>query len=360
MDVVRDFCSKTSIHGLSYIVGEFRILQRIFWAVVSFVMIGIGIVFFTDGCKEFFTSQMTSINTTTAPLKDLYFPSIYVCNINQVSMAKLAQMGLYAKSNDNQKQKDMTADLFWNYVKGNTTIYKENITQNVDFSLFENLMAKIGWNQDTTFLDVASQKPKDALLRVTWKDYPPKYYFQSFLSLTDYGACGLIIPNLDFENELTKDMTDRQYSGKLLSIPHNGVRNGVKNGLEIFADAEVFDYAYFFRDSSGFMIGMAKNNDKAIINQRGFYVRPGTTNSISMTANIMKATDTVISRLSPDLRTCYTESEFEFMYLTNENGYRYSIDNCLYEAVLGKVLEECKCIPFFVTVKINVSLPKCR
>ena len=187
-----------------------------------------------------------------------------------------------------------------------------------------------------------------------------KYFFKSFHSLTDYGSCANIYPYLDFENPHTKDATDRQYKGEYLNNVTYGVRNGLKNGLDIMADAEIFDYAYFFRHSSGFMVSLADNRDKAIINQKGFYIAPGTTNLVSMTAEIMNITEAAISRFSPDLRTCYAQGEVDFKYLQREDGYRYSIDNCFYEAVLGKIIDNCNCTPFFVTVDIGISLPKCR
>ena len=196
--------------------------------------------------------------------------------------------------------------------------------------------------------------------RIKWKNLYTAYFFSSYHSLTDYGACSNILPVLDFENPFTRDLTNRQYNGTFLNNITYGVRNGINNGLEIFADAETFDYAYFFRDSSGFMVGMANNKDKAIINQRGFYMRPGTINLISMTAEVTSATSRIISRFNPDLRTCYNDDEFTFKHLKKEQGYRYSIDNCLYEVVLQKVIQNCECVPFFVTVAIGVSLPKCR
>ena len=38
-----------------------------------------------------------------------------------------------------------------------------------------------------------------------------------------------------------------------------GAKNGITNGLTILADVEIFDYAYFHRASSGFMIALADN-----------------------------------------------------------------------------------------------------
>ena len=206
----------------------------------------------------------------------------------------------------------------------------------------------------------ASQPPKDAMLRVNWKNTYTKYFFNSFHSLTDYGACATIHPYLDFENPITKDALDRQYSASLLEKVIYGVRNGHENGLEIMADTEIFDYAHFSRSSSGFMVSLADPRDKPIINQKGFYVAPGTENLVSMTAEIMNTTEAAISRFPPELRTCYVEGEIEFKYMQRADGYRYSIDNCFYEAVLDKVIDNCMCVPFFITVDIGITLPKCR
>ena len=163
---------------------------------------------------------------------------------------------------------------------------------------------------------------------------------------------------LDFDNNATKDATDRQYNGTLLHNIKYGVRNGIKNGVELILDAEVFDYGYFLRHSSGFMVALSDNLDKAIINQRGFYVRPGTVNLVSLKGEGIITTEDAIRRFDPDLRQCYRDDEFNFFYLNDESGYRYSIDNCLYEAVILKVIKECKCTPFFAKLP-NVDLQRC-
>ena len=77
--------------------------------------------------------------------------------------------------NGNQEAKDLLANIFWHYVKGNTTMYlypEENFVHNVNFTFLEEMMEKIGWNQDTTFPSVASQPPNDALLR--FSDFWPR------------------------------------------------------------------------------------------------------------------------------------------------------------------------------------------
>ena len=47
-------------------------------------------------------------------------------------------------------------------------------------------------------------------------------------------------------------------------------------------------------------------------------------------------------------------------YLRQDDGYRYSMANCLYEALVERILENCDCIPFFVTVDIGSNSTMCR
>lgn len=50
----------------------------------------------------------------------------------------------------------------------------------------------------------------------------------------------------------------------------------MKRGLKLIMDVESFDYAYFPRGSRGFKVALSDGRDKAVINQEGFYVAPGT------------------------------------------------------------------------------------
>ena len=51
-------------------------------------------------------------------------------------------------------------------------------------------------------------------------------------------------------------------------------------------------------------------------------------------------------RFDPEERGCYFEGELTLKYLPSEL-YRYDISNCLFEATYEKVLEVCKCTPYF-------------
>jgi hypothetical protein len=43
-----------------------------------------------------------------------------------------------------------------------------------------------------------------------------------------------------------------------------------------------------------------------------------------------------MKRFDPERRGCYDDEEFYFPNLKRESGYRYSVKNCLYEAVIER------------------------
>ena len=59
-----------------------------------------------------------------------------------------------------------------------------------------------------------------------------------------------------------------------LSVP-KGSTNGLRGGLKVILDAEVFDSAYSARGSSGFRIALTDPRDKPIMNQNSIFIAPG-------------------------------------------------------------------------------------
>jgi hypothetical protein len=108
-----------------------------------------------------------------------------------------------------------------------------------------------------------------------WSQSGFRKFFDAYSVVTDYGACCLIVPYLDFVNPKTKDLNPKQYSSEdFHSIP-KGVKNGLKYGLKILLDLESFNYAYFPRESQGFLVALSDASDQPVINQDGFYISPG-------------------------------------------------------------------------------------
>ena len=121
------------------------------------------------------------------------------------------------------------------------------------------------------------------ILQAEWKSGTPEAFFPAFKSATDYGACCLLTPYLDFElPDDKKKLTAEGYSytgADYHSIPKGLTRNGIQNGLKIILDVENYDYAYFPRGAKGFRAVVGDSRDKAVINQNGFYIAAGNENN---------------------------------------------------------------------------------
>ena len=62
----------------------------------------------------------------------------------------------------------------------------------------------------------------------------------------------------------------------------------------------------------------------------------GTENIAALTSSKIVTSDSALKRFSPEDRGCYLDEEFKLAILRWDNGYRYSIKNCLYESVIDR------------------------
>ena len=54
-------------------------------------------------------------------------------------------------------------------------------------------------------------------------------------------------------------------------------------------------------------------------------------------------------QFTPEDRNCYSSDELDLKYFSWNQGFKYSMQNCLYESLLESILDECMCIPNFMS-----------
>ena len=131
---------------------------------------------------------------------------------------------------------------------------------------------------DGFILHAATSQVKNTPLIFTnleWASNVSHKFYNAYLTVTDYGACCLIAPYLDFVNPETVYLDPSNYTAEHFHSIPLGTKNGVTRGLKLVMDVESFDYAYYPRSSRGFKIAIADARDKAVISQDGYYIRPG-------------------------------------------------------------------------------------
>ena len=342
------YCQQTSLHGWQYIDSEQGLLHMVFWFFIILMSISLSIYFLIINTKAFLkATTVTSIDSTTASLKDLIFPSLYICNVNQVTKSFLKN--LKVDKDDHAKQ-----SLFDEFLTGKEVEDPINYIQKI-LEMTKKMKNIYNWNSYTRFLDVSSQNCSDMILGARWKSNFNTTFYDAFKTSTDYGACCLITPYLDLENPKTRHISARNYKGKHYhSIPKGLTRNGIQNGLTVMIDVESYDYGFFERGSEGLRVAIEDSRDKPVIRQNGFYVSPGTETLIALVPSVINTTQEAIDRFTPEQRNCYTDEEFRLKYFKYEMGFRYSMGNCLYESLLENILSNCNCIPNFVNMGIDI------
>ena len=88
------YCNQTTLHGWSYLTNENEQRHKALWLlVITFGCFLAGYLAIIN-CIEFMTAApVTNIETTTAPLQEIGFPSVVICNINQVQASVFKQIG---------------------------------------------------------------------------------------------------------------------------------------------------------------------------------------------------------------------------------------------------------------------------
>ena len=99
------------------------------------------------------SSTITSLNTSRASINDITFPSLTLCNVNQVTASFLWKLDI--QTEDDQKKKL----LFENFLDGVPEVEEvdddeSNETLNV---LYKKMEEKFGWAKEKPFFKIASQ-----------------------------------------------------------------------------------------------------------------------------------------------------------------------------------------------------------
>ena len=181
-------------------------------------------------------------------LQEVYWPSITVCNLNQVEASYWKSIGAYA----------------------NVTVRNEILEKKFGSKYYNQINDK-DYFGISDFTETTRQRCKNLFIEMSfrgkymaWSDLPydkrneseenkigPAYY------PTDFGACCLFVPHLDFE-PFDKSLPFEQLYHDL----NADSLNGENNGLKLVLDAEQFNYALKSAEGAGFKLSLHHHSDK--------------------------------------------------------------------------------------------------
>ena len=187
---------------------------------------------------------------------------------------------------------------------------------------------------------------------LSWKDLDRESYEDEMFNNigpsfypTDFGACCLFVPNLDFQASAQNLSKEKRYHG-LFADAHSGRMNG----LQLLLDAEQFNYAHIpLTDGIGFKLALHHHLDKPMIQFSSQLINAGTETQINIKPTISYTTKNAISMLKPEERDCYAKGEATLTYLPYSSGFHYSLNNCIVDELITLILWECRCVPGFAS-----------
>ena len=264
------------------------------------------------------------------------FPSLTICNLNQVEASFLRENDAYG----NITNTNILLDEFIRGRKGN--ISKE------DESFVNELKEKIGMNSGWNLLERSRQTCTNLFISIsfremhlTWKKINEET-LGPILYPTDFGSCCLLVPHLDL-----KEITSNLSVGQLYHSLKADTLNGEMNGVDIILDAEQFNYAFYHSNAAGFKIAMHHHLDKPMIQFSSQLLFTGTETQINLKPIISNTTEEAIYKFDPEDRGCYTQHEQNLTYLRYEDGFRYEMNNCLIDEGIRDIIWNCRCMPSF-------------
>ena len=246
-----------------------------------------------------------------------------VCNQNQVEASRFKSLGYH---NNPELATSFTNEFFGSQ-------------GNADFLGAGSIIR--GTRQECTDMFISMNFREKSL---TWKNLPkdelkPAYIGPSFYP-TDFGACCLFVPHVDFEG---LDETN----GEQWSAVNADSLNGEINGLMLLLDTEQFNYAEPNKVPSGLKLALHHHSDKPMIQFSSQMISPGLETHIDLRPTLSYTTKNAISMLHPSERGCYSTNEANLSYLPYSEGYRYAMNNCLIDQIIGDILWQCGCKPLF-------------
>lgn len=86
---------KASDHTRSRLQHARSAFRSLFWTLIIMASVGSGGFFLHNNTSEFLNSTVQTTLDGSVPLSEVYFPSVVVCNINQIRKSFFAELGFY-------------------------------------------------------------------------------------------------------------------------------------------------------------------------------------------------------------------------------------------------------------------------
>ena len=335
--------------------------QRIFWfSILSTFLVLAGYLMKQN--ISAYTNSVTTIKTVdrTANLSDAFFPSIVICNINQlrksfiywlhdnihqnirlndqsppsiVDVFSLVKNHYFRVENEiSENHEDLLERIleskffeekFEQFYKRNLDALKSLVPVDDKLEYYSNVMDK------AELIGVLSESTKKAyhksylqamasqwtigqmIIMMRWKGKGGIFYQPDYS--TDYGVCNWVSPSYQQSNG----------SDGFFNKLQRGALNEKNNGLSFLLDAETYDYGDGSSTGEGFKIAIVHPMDIGIMESMAINVDIGMVTNIGVSTTLTNITGDAVTSFNPYERKCWMQSEIDLMHYQREMDYRY-------------------------------------
>ncbi|XP_059352662.1 pickpocket protein 28-like [Daphnia carinata] len=343
---LRDFMHATSMHGLKYAAEkEASWIERFLWIALFLACFCTAVFFIMRMWSKWVSSPVIiSVESTDFPNSQINFPTVSICNVNQVSNAIVLSLISSKFYRDANMSRANVLDLLGGLMRGGVPDSGEDyLTQLEDSIHIGNLTSA----NLTFFMRNVAQPCSQMLLYCEWqsKSVNCSEIFQ--LVPSNQGFC--CVYNLQTVHLNRK----RNRAVPVGQQPVKAYGEGVQMGLTVLLDAQIDDYALTSSFFHGFKVLIHHPEDQPDPSTKGFAVSPGNEVYVGVTASSIFSTEDV-RLLAPTARNCRYNNENTLNYFS-----RYSQSNCLMERMAKTIVRQCGCLPFYFLVG-DEATPTCR
>ena len=372
----KDFCEGTSLHGWGFMaLGKFKPFQMVFWSLTVLFAFSLCAFFISQSAEEYMNGVEFKTETLTESLDEVYFPAVYVCSNTLVRLSPLLEMVLDDNGDSNETTRiNATKKMLRNvlYKRKGTEQIQQQVIKNVflpdkmkkvfwDF-VHENqqkVMGKLHHNHSVQYL---STDKLDVELQKLHPWDPYSYFWNIFgssqlsniIAHVKFNGEGILHYGGSYADNGKPRNRFLPYFGTPVDVNYlrsypKKAKAGKGQALQLWLDAEVFEsfgsQVEEQPDKNGFGIGIGHPFDFEAMKFHGSFAKPGMTSTYGMSTSIIH-TDrrTFRSRIPISKGNCYFEGEVELAHFPADY-FRYSMTNCLNEAVFQKVEAMFNCTP---------------
>ncbi|XP_011269764.1 pickpocket protein 28 isoform X2 [Camponotus floridanus] len=341
-ELTKQYCTNSTLHGLRYIGNsELSIIERLFWIISFITALGMATYYIYYLYQKWNGSPIIiSLSPEPVSLNEFPFPSITICNMNNVKKTEAIRI---ARGSDDLDK--ILMDDFCHSESSNIT-YDQN--------------EAIDWNKKLGFMINVSQPCTDMLYYCLWHGNQTDCEKIFNPTMTDEGICCNFNSvtrqhlfynphdwpdlNITYPSSSVDWNAEKGYDASMPAdvIPWRPYGSGLFYGLTLVLDVEASEYYCSSTAGMGFKMLLHNPVETPKIADFSFSITPGEETRVIIRPRISTANPSIIS-IPQNKRKCFFTTERKLRY------YRtYTQRNCILECEANYTQKLCHCVQYYM------------